>query len=74
MIFGLGGWAFTYGSFAKRYPYMTWKVFALFLMENLAPIIDIYAFATMNDDRWLTRAADAQYVLDTPTNIVDDKK
>ncbi|PVH97739.1 glycosyltransferase family 2 protein [Periconia macrospinosa] len=62
MIFGFEGWVPTYKAFAKEYPYMAGKVWALFCMEKVGPIIDIYAFATMSDDRWLTRAADAQYV------------
>jgi hypothetical protein len=64
MVFGLHGWVPTYRAFAKKYPYMAGKTWALFCMESVAPILDIYAFATMNDDRWLTRTADAQQVKD----------
>jgi hypothetical protein len=43
---------------------MASKVWALFLMDNMGPLIDVYALFTMNDDSWLTRTADAQYVFD----------
>jgi hypothetical protein len=71
MIFGWGGWVSAYGAFVERYPYMARKVWVLFLMESMGPIIDVYAFFTMNDDRWLTRAADAQYVEDQDASNIE---
>lgn len=65
-MFGLHGWVPTYRGFAKQYPYMASKIWFLFFMESIAPVIDFYTFATMNDDRWLTRTADAQYVKEEP--------
>ena len=71
MIFGWGGWVSGYGAFADRYPYMARKVWVLFLMDCMGPIIDVYAFCTMNDDRWLTRAADDQYIEDQDADSIE---
>ncbi|KAK7184386.1 hypothetical protein DPSP01_013830 [Paraphaeosphaeria sporulosa] len=62
MTLGMGGSFWTYRAFVKEYPYMAGKVWKLMLMGNMGPVMDIYAFITMKDDRWLTRVADAQYV------------
>lgn len=64
MIFGWGGWVSNYRAFIRQYPYMAGKVWALIFMENMGPIVDVYALFTMNDDSWLTRTADTQYVSD----------
>jgi hypothetical protein len=58
IAFGWGGWVSGYAAFVRRYPYKESKVWALFLMESMEPIIDVYAFFTIHDDSWLTRRAD----------------
>ena len=65
MVWIIYGWVSAYGAFVEKYPYMARKVWALFLMNNMWPIVDLYTLSTMNNDSWLTRAADAQYVKDT---------
>ncbi|TPX08511.1 uncharacterized protein E0L32_009998 [Thyridium curvatum] len=60
MAFGWGGWVSNYRAFIRQYPYMAGKVWALIFMENMGPIVDVYALFTMNDDSWLTRTADTQ--------------
>uniref|UniRef100_A0A093UWC8 N-acetylglucosaminyltransferase n=1 Tax=Talaromyces marneffei PM1 TaxID=1077442 RepID=A0A093UWC8_TALMA len=70
MVFGWGGWVSGYAAFVRRYPYMASKVWALFLMESMGPIIDVYAFFTMHDDSWLTRRADDQYVMDAAKKVL----
>ena len=65
MVWIIYGWVSAYGAFVEKYPYMARKVWALFLMNIMGPIVDLYALFTMNDDSWLTRTADSQYVKDT---------
>ncbi|KAI0123146.1 hypothetical protein BJ170DRAFT_713211 [Xylariales sp. AK1849] len=62
MAFGWGGWYSAYGAFLEEYPYCRRKVWAIFLMDSIAPVLDIYAYLTMNNDSWLTRVADIQDV------------
>jgi hypothetical protein len=38
-------------------------------MDHIGPILDIYVYFTMNNDNWLTRAADTQ---DIKGQDVDD--
>ena len=62
MAFGLGGWIWHYRAFIKEYPYMAGKIWMLFLWSRAGFLMDVYTLVTMNDDRWLTRTADTQYV------------
>ena len=62
MIFGWGGRFSDYRAFLERHPYCRRKVWVLFLMDYIGHILDIYVYFTMNNDNWLTRAADAQDV------------
>lgn len=65
------GWVSAYGAFLKRYPYCRRKVWALFLMDNIGPILDIYVYFTMNDDG-LTRAADVQDIEDWDIDSIEE--
>ena len=67
MVWVVSGWFSAYGGFLKRYPYCRHKVWALIFMDYFSPILDIYVYLTMNNDNWLTRAADAQDV-----KVIDD--
>lgn len=33
-------------------------------MDCVGPIVDVYVYFTMNDDSWLTRAADTEDIED----------
>jgi hypothetical protein len=62
MAFGWNGWCSTYLAFLKKYPYCALKVWAFLVMDLVGPIVDIYVYFTMNNDNWLTRAADTKDV------------
>ncbi|KAG9231685.1 polysaccharide synthase [Amylocarpus encephaloides] len=71
MILGWGGWVSAYRAFLEEYPYCGRKIWALLLMGNIAPILDVYMYCTMNNDSWLTRAADAQDVDDQDVDSIE---
>ena len=64
MAFGWKGWFSTYLAFLKKYPYCARNVWAFLLMDIVGPIVDIYVYFTVNNDNWLTRAADTKDIDD----------
>ncbi|KAI0440332.1 polysaccharide synthase [Xylaria telfairii] len=60
IIFGWGGWVSVYGSFLREHPYCVRQIWGPWLMDRVMPLVDIYAYITMNNDNWLTRNADVQ--------------
>ncbi|KAI2474465.1 Polysaccharide synthase [Pyrenophora tritici-repentis] len=64
MAFGWKGWFSTYLAFLKKYPYCARSVWAFLLMDIVGPIVDIYVYFTINNDNWLTRAADTKDIDD----------
>lgn len=64
LAFGWNGWFSTYRAFLKQYPYCKRQVWAFLLMDCVGPIVDVYVYFTMNDDSWLTRAADTEDIED----------
>lgn len=60
MAFGWNGWFPTYRQFLQKHPYCGRHLWAFLLMDLIGPIWDLYVYATMNDDDWLTRTADTK--------------
>ncbi|EOO00949.1 putative polysaccharide synthase protein [Phaeoacremonium minimum UCRPA7] len=45
----------TYTGFLRKYPYCRRQLLAAFLVDYCFPILDLYAWATIDDMGWLTR-------------------
>ncbi|CAH0055753.1 unnamed protein product [Clonostachys solani] len=64
LAFGWDGYVPRYKSFLAKYPYCVRQVWAFLFMDVIGPMVDLYVYLTMNNDNWLTRAADVK-VLET---------
>ncbi|GKT54046.1 polysaccharide synthase [Colletotrichum tofieldiae] len=53
------GWINAYGSFIRRFPYVARHIWACFLLDNIHPVLDIYAWLTITTEAWGTRNENA---------------
>lgn len=74
MVCGWCGWISNYGAFLQAYPYCGRQLWALLLMDHIGPILDIYVYLTINNDNWLTRAADTQDIKDQDVDNAEEMK